>query len=42
MQMQVKPFQIPEKNLNEWKKIGKKGEQIQTKWDKVYKNRKKK
>ena len=37
-----KPFQIPEKILNEWKKIGKKGEQIQTKWDKVYKNRKKK
>ncbi|MDA9618890.1 transketolase, partial [bacterium] len=37
-----KPFQIPEKILSEWKKIGKKGEQIQTKWDKVYKNRKKK
>ncbi|MDA9890465.1 transketolase, partial [Candidatus Pelagibacter sp.] len=37
-----KPFQIPEKILNEWIKIGKKGEQIQTKWDKVYKNRKKK
>ena len=37
-----KPFQIPKKILNEWKKIGKKGEQIQTKWDKVYKNRKKK
>ena len=37
-----KPFQIPEKILNEWKKIGKKGEQIQTKWDKIYKNRKKK
>jgi transketolase len=37
-----KPFQIPKKILSEWKKIGKKGEQIQTKWDKVYKNRKKK
>ena len=37
-----KPFQIPKKILNEWKKIGKKGEQIQTKWNKVYKNRKKK
>ena len=37
-----KPFQIPKKILNEWKKIGQKGEQIQTKWDKVYKNRKKK
>ena len=37
-----KPFQIPKKILSEWKKIGKKGEKIQTKWDKVYKNRKKK
>ncbi len=37
-----KPFQIPKKILSEWKKIGKKGEQIQTKWNKVYKNRKKK
>ena len=36
------PFQIPKKILSEWKKIGKKGEKIQTKWDKVYKNRKKK
>ena len=37
-----KPFQIPKKILSEWKKIGKKGEKIQTKWDKVYKNRKEK
>ena len=37
-----KPFQIPKKILSEWKKIGKKGEQIQNKWEKVYKNRKKK
>ena len=37
-----KPFQIPKKILSEWKKIGKKGEKIQTKWNKVYKNRKKK
>ncbi|MDC0396652.1 transketolase [Candidatus Pelagibacter sp.] len=37
-----KPFQIPKKILSEWKKIGKKGEKIQNKWDKVYKNRKKK
>ena len=37
-----KPFQIPKKILSEWKKIGKKCEKINTKWNKVYKNRKKK
>ena len=37
-----KPFQIPKKILSEWKKIGKKGEQIQIKWEKVFKKRKKK
>ncbi len=37
-----KPFQIPNKILNEWKKIGKKGEILENKWDKIYKKRKKK
>ena len=32
-----KPFQIPNKILNEWKKIGKKGELLETKWNKIYK-----
>ena len=37
-----KPFQIPNKILNDWKKIGKKGELIEAKWNKIYKNKKKK
>ena len=37
-----KPFQIPYKILNEWKKIGRKGEQLERKWTKVYKKKKKK
>ncbi len=36
-----KPFQIPNKILKEWKKIGKKGEHIENKWNKIYKVRKK-
>ena len=36
-----KPFQIPDKILNEWRKIGKKGEKIENRWNKVYKNKKK-
>jgi transketolase len=36
-----KPFQIPNKILNEWKKIGKKGEILENKWNKIYKKRKK-
>ena len=36
-----KPFQIPNKILNEWKKIGKKGQKIENKWNKIYKKRKK-
>ena len=32
-----KPFQIPNKILNEWKKIGKRGELLETKWNKIYK-----
>jgi len=37
-----KPFQIPNKILNEWKKIGKKGELLENKWNKIYKKKKKK
>ena len=37
-----KPFQIPNKILNEWKKIGKKGEQSENKWNKIYRDKKEK
>jgi transketolase len=37
-----KPFQIPNIILNEWKKIGNKGEQLENKWNKIYKKNKKK
>ena len=37
-----KPFQIPNKILVEWKKIGKKGELIENKWNKIYRKKKKK
>ena len=37
-----KPFQIPNKILDEWKKIGKKGDLLENKWNKIYKKRKKK
>ena len=37
-----KPFEIPSKILNEWKKIGKKGQLLENKWNKVYKKNKKK
>ncbi len=36
-----KPFQIPNKILKEWKKIGNKGELLENKWNKIYKFRKK-
>jgi transketolase len=36
-----KPFQIPNKILNEWKKIGKKGQLLENKWNKIYKKKKK-
>ena len=36
-----RPFQIPNKILNEWKKIGKKGELLENKWNKIYKKKKK-
>ena len=32
-----KPFQIPYKILNEWKKIGKKGQKLENNWNKIYK-----
>jgi transketolase len=35
-----KPFEIPNKILNEWKKIGKKGQIIENKWNKIYKKKK--
>ncbi len=37
-----KPFQIPNKILNEWLKIGRKGQLLQNKWNKTYKKNKKK
>jgi transketolase len=36
-----KPFQIPNRILNEWKKIGKKGEILEKKWNQIYKKQKK-
>jgi len=35
-----KPFEIPKSILNEWKKIGNKGEKLETKWNKTYKKKK--
>jgi transketolase len=35
-----KPFKIPHKILNEWKKIGKKGQIFENKWNKIYKKKK--
>ena len=37
-----KPFQIPNKILNEWNKIGKKGVLLESKWNKIYKKKKRK
>ncbi len=37
-----KPFIIPKKLLSEWRKIGKKGEKLEKKWDRVFKKNKKK
>ena len=34
-----KPFEIPNKILNEWKIIGKKGQLLENRWNKVYKNK---
>jgi len=35
-----KPFEIPNKILNEWKKIGNKGKKIENNWNKIYKKKK--
>ena len=35
-----KPFEIPNKFLNEWKKIGKKGQKLENNWNKIYKKKK--
>ncbi len=35
-----KPFEIPNKILNEWKEIGKKGQKIESNWYKIYKKKK--
>ena len=35
-----KPFEIPNKILNEWKEIGKKGQKIESDWKKIYKKKK--
>ena len=35
-----KPFEIPNKTLNEWKKIGKKGQKLENDWSKIYKKKK--
>ena len=37
-----KPFEIPKKILKEWRKIGKKGELLENKWNKVFKKNKEK
>ena len=36
-----KPFKIPNIILKEWRKIGQKGEQLENKWNKIYKKKKK-
>ena len=38
----LKPFQIPTNILNEWRKIGDKGQRLENKWFKIYKKKKKK
>ena len=35
-----KPFEIPSKILNEWKKIGERGEKLENAWSKIYKKKK--
>ncbi len=37
-----KPFHIPKKILKIWREIGKKGEKIENKWNKIYKKKKNK
>ncbi len=40
MNWKHKPFHIPNKILDEWNKIGKKGKLLEARWNKVYKNKK--
>ena len=35
-----KPFEIPNKILTEWKKIGEKGQKIENNWNKIYRKKK--
>ncbi|MDB3938743.1 transketolase [Candidatus Pelagibacter sp.] len=35
-----KPFEIPSKILNEWKKIGERGEKLENAWGKIYQKKK--
>jgi transketolase len=35
-----KPFEIPNKILNEWKKIGKNGQKLENNWNKIYRKKK--
>ena len=42
LQWPHKPFDIPKKLLNEWRKIGQKGSIIEKKWNKVYQKNKSK
>ena len=35
-----KPFEIPSKILNEWKKIGERGEKLENAWSKIYQKKK--
>ena len=37
-----KPFEIPNKILKEWQEIGKKGQLLENKWNKIYKKKKSK
>jgi len=37
-----KPFEIPNKILKRWRNIGKKGQPLENKWNKIYKKKKKK
>ncbi len=42
LKWKYKPFEIPNKILNEWKKIGKKGVKLESVWNKFYKKKRKK
>ncbi|MDA9171803.1 transketolase [Candidatus Pelagibacter sp.] len=40
LKWKYKPFEIPSKILNEWKKTGKRGEKLENAWNKIYKKKK--